>query len=183
MSQFADEFREIPTVLSSNTALRQLVIDLIKSEPIKGKALEGGNRVEVFREVLLNLASGTLDLDPAYAETEKRIPRAESPYSASNQVFAKGWGKRLVRSQYSRFYNHAVMKFLIDKDEVECFVPHSTEEKPDSNCSLYLAGKKHKVKDLYDMMIAGYHYDNWSKLPKIPDHPHCTHVVKPLQPQ
>jgi hypothetical protein len=75
-----------------NVELRTAVEKLIQLEPIPGKALEGGNRLDAFRNVLLDLTNGRVSLEEAYAQTERALPRAGSPHANSNQVFAQGWG-------------------------------------------------------------------------------------------
>lgn len=46
---YASDFTEILAVLSRNAELRAAVEKLIQSEPIPGKALEGGNRLMHLR--------------------------------------------------------------------------------------------------------------------------------------
>src|SRR5271156_980185 len=94
---YASDFTEIPAALSTNAELRAAVEKLIQSEPIPGKALQGGNRLDAFRSVLLDLANGRISLEQAYDRTEQALPRASSPHAHNNQVFAQGWGERLVR--------------------------------------------------------------------------------------
>ena len=179
--QFADNFFEIPTALAANADLRQAVIALIQSEPMPGKGLEdrSGIRLEAFRGILTDLANGGIKLVAAYQQTEERLARHTSPHRSNNKVFAHGWAERLVRTQFSRFYNQAVLAQLRAEGEVMCFVPHSEEQNPSSACTQQLAGSLHPVATLYARLINQYAKGNWSKEVKIPNHPHCTHVVKP----
>ena len=178
---YASDFTEILAVLSRNAELRAAVEKLIQSEPIPGKALEGGNRLDAFRSVLLDLTNGRASLEEAYAQTERALPRVGSLHAHSNQVFAQGWGERLVRTQLSQFYNRAAMEKLRAAGHDRVFVPHSTAEKPDSPCSQGLAGANPDLSTLYDRLITSYRDGQFSKELKIPHHPHCTHTVKPPQ--
>jgi hypothetical protein len=178
---YASDFPEIPVTSSKNAELRAAVEQLIRSEPIPGKALEGGNRLDAFRNVLLDLANGRLTLEEAYAHTERALPRASSPHADSNKVFAQGWGERLVRTQLSQFYNRAAMEKLRAAGYDRVFVPHSKAEKADSPCSQGLAGANQDLPTLYDRLIANYRDGKFSDELKIPHHPHCTHTVKPPQ--
>jgi len=58
---YATEFREIPTALSNNDALKSEMISLIKSESIPGKAVEGGERLDKLRIILENLTLGNIN--------------------------------------------------------------------------------------------------------------------------
>ncbi len=178
-TQYANEFREIPMVLAANTDLRDQVLALVSSEPMPGKVLEGGNRLDVFRSILERLIRGELSLQIAYAETEASIPRVNSIHSANKRVFPSGWAERLVRTQLSRFYNQAVLQAILKSGQRSCFVPHSTEEDSGSKCSLGLAGREHDAQVLLDRLTASYSDGNWSSEPKIPEHPHCTHTITP----
>lgn len=179
--QYAEDFFDIPAVLVANTELREAVISLIQSEAMPGKVLEGGNRIEIFREILISLANGEIILETAYEQTERRLPRQTSPHSSSNRVFAREWAERQVRTQFSRFYNQAVLEQLRNQGVTTCFVPHSDAEASMSPCTQQLAGRQHAVEMLYQRLTDTYARGNWSKLVKIPDHPHCTHVVQPVE--
>jgi hypothetical protein len=78
---YATDFTEILAVLSRNAELRASVEGLIRSEPIPGKALEGGNRLDAFRNILRELINGHVNFEEAYARTERDLPRASSPYA------------------------------------------------------------------------------------------------------
>lgn len=76
-----------------------------------------------------------------------------SPHAHSKQVFAQGWGERLVRTQLSQFYNRAAMEKLRAAGYDRVFVPHSTAENPDSPCSQGLAGANQDLSTLYNRLI------------------------------
>lgn len=178
---YASEFAEIPTTLTKNQSLSHRMVALIASEPMPGKVTEGGDRLAALRTILRELVQGNLSLDQAIHRARKDLRRGSSPHAASNHVFASGWEERLVRTQLSRFYNQAVLDELMERGVETCFVPHSAVEAQDTQCSRLLAGRVHPVRELRRLLIESYAMGKWSNTPKIPDHPHCTHVVKPLQ--
>lgn len=182
LNQYAEDFFEIPTALAANDDLRQLVVSLIESDPILGKALEddSGDRLRAFRDVLIELANSKILLDAAYQETEAKLPRHTSSHSSNSRVFPNRWAERLIRTQLSRFYNQAVLEQLLEKGAEKCFVPHSDEEAPSSACTQQMAGKRPLVPVLYERLIDNYSNGNYSKEVKIPNHPFCTHVVRPV---
>jgi hypothetical protein len=179
LEAWANEFAEIPGILTERADLREAVLVLINGQPMPGKVTEGGNRLSRFREILKALVGGEIGLAEACRRTELELPRLESIYGGNNRVFASGWVERLVRTQYSRFYNQAVMEQLLSEGAVSCFIPHSSDEDPGSKCSRFLAGSAHDLRRLYDRLINSYARGNWTNELKIPEHPHCTHVVTP----
>lgn len=176
-SVLANDFNKILSVLSQNDKLRISTLDLINNQPIPGKATEGGDRLEKFKAILIDLINNQIDLTEAYKRTNVELPRQTSCHSSNNKVFPAHWEERLVRTQLSRFYNQAVMEKLLEEGETHCFVPHSSAEAHDSSCSLLLAGSSHDLKMLYNRLVDSYAKGNWTKEVKIPNHPHCTHVV------
>ncbi|KNC06062.1 hypothetical protein AC791_19135 [Klebsiella sp. RIT-PI-d] len=180
MVTYASDFNEIPNALNNNTELKEKMLSLILSKNIEGKVTEGAGRLEEFREILSQLTKGELQLDEAIEAVESRIPRYTSIHSDNNRVFASGWSERLTRTQFSRFYNQAVLEMEIAKGHNECFVPPSSHEQASSQCSQVLAGRTHDTSHLLKLLVASYEHGNWDKTPKIPDHPHCTHVIKPV---
>lgn len=181
-NQYAEDFFEIPTALAGNDDLRQLVVNFIENDPILGKALEddSGDRLRAFRDILIELANGKIVLETAYQQTEAKLPSYTSPHKSNSQAFSSRWGERLVRTQLSRFYTQAVLEQLLEKGAEECFVPHSDKEKSSSACTQQLAGARHPVAMLYERLIDNYSKGNYSKELKIPNHPYCTHVVRPV---
>lgn len=178
---WAKEFDHIPAALAERTDLRELAIKLIDNQPIPGKVTEGEDRLLRFREILKMLFRGEITLHEAYRRTQAELPRANSIHSSNNKVFAEGWAERLVRTQFSRFYNQAVMEQLLSEGQTQCSVPHSSAEDRGSKCSMLLAGRTHELKILYDRLVESYGRGNWTKDLKIPDHPHCTHVIAPVE--
>lgn len=176
---YALDFTGIPGALSQNSQIRERALALIATEPIPGKVTEGGERLKLFRLILSDFFSGLLDLGQARSRTRRDIPRESSQYIINNRVFCEDWDERLIRTQVSRFYNQAVMETLIENGETLCHVPHSPLEQSSSNCSMMLAGRNHDLRTLYGRLIESYSLGNWAKIVKIPDHPHCTHVVIP----
>ncbi len=179
---YANDFFEIIPVLSKNQNIKNKIIALIKSRPIGGKVIEEENRKLEFREILLKLIKGDIiDLVSAYNQVQIDIPRNASKYADNNKVFSRDWAERLVRIQLSRFYNQAVMEFLIDSGEVDCFIPHSQHEDYNTLCTKEMAGKNLKVKILYNKLIDIYENENYDRYAEtIPQHPNCTHVIRPI---
>ncbi len=180
-NQYAENFFEVPTALAANDNLRHTVIKLIESEPMPGKVLEDDNenRLQIFRNILTELANGKICLATAYQWTEVELSMHTSLYRFNFQVFSDRWAERLVRTQFSRFYNQAVLKQLLEAGVENCFVPHSDAEKLSSTCTQQLAGRQHPVAALYTRLIDSYSKGKWSRETKIPNHPYCTDVVRP----
>ena len=178
-AQFADDYFGIPDALMNNAAIRQRMISLITSEPVVGKAIEGGDRLDRLRVILIEMTGGKLDLNSSIAQVGRELPRNSSIYLDDNRVFAIGWEERLIRTQFSRFYNQAVLEMVIAEGGVDCFIPHSSAEQSTTSCSINLAGRRHLAKPLLERLISSYRDGNFSNDLKVPHHPHCTHVVKP----
>jgi len=179
--RYAKDFSEILITLQDNEDLKERVIGLISTRPIRGKVTEEPHRLNIFRKILINLVNGAIgNLEDAYQQVESQIPETTSKYAGNSRVFPHDWAERHVRTQLSRFYNQAVMEELIESGISECFVHRSSLEDPTTPCSQVLAGRKHNVTVLYKKLIKSYENGNWDNEPKIPNHPHCTHVVSPL---
>lgn len=177
---YATQFSEIPMALADNARLKERVLDVIGRDPIPGKVLEGGNRLTIFRSLIARVMSGQVSFAEAYGLAEVELPRHQSPHSANNRVFPIDWGERLVRTQISRFYNQAVLELAIEDGIVSVDVPHSSEEDSSSDCTRLLAGGRHDAKHLLDRLVRAYGQGDFSMNdPKVPHHPHCTHVVVP----
>lgn len=176
---YASQYDEILSTLSENETLRARTISLVRESPMPGKALEGGGRLNQFREFLVQLIESRGDLTTSYRQVEQVIPRSSSPHAESNRVFASDWGERLVRTQLSVAYNEAVLRTVIESGSDTVDVPHSSVEAQDSQCSRVLAGTTHSAQELLEKLVASYRDGQFSRAPKIPDHPHCTHVVRP----
>jgi hypothetical protein len=180
--RYAEDYTEIPMVLTQHSGLRDEILALIRDQPMPGKVTEGEHRLEEFRDILADLVNGQIDLPRAIWRTEAELPQQASPHRENNRVFPASWAERLVRTQYSRFYNQAVMEQLLARGETECFVPHSAIEESTSPCSQQLAGRNHDLEVLHERLIESYANGKWSQQVKIPNHPYCTHVVAPARP-
>lgn len=182
---YANDFYEILDALQQNDDLKERVQLLIGSERIAGKATEGGERAQAFKKVLGRLIDGEITLPKAYRETNQQIPQHTSIHARNSRVFSDGWSERLVRTQLSRFYNQAVLEELLEQGVEDCYIPHSDHEHGDSPCTQYLAGTERSVAELYRKLVGSYRDGNWSSQNdlKIPNHPHCTHVVRPPKTQ
>jgi len=179
---YANNFYEILHVLSKNHNLKNKIIKLIETRPIAGKVIEEESRKKEFIKILQKLIMGEIpDLNTAYHQVQNKIPRNTSKYADNRRVFTRDWAERLVRIQLSRFYNQAVMEILNDSGEEDCFIPHSQYEDHNTLCTTEMAGKKHKVKPLYNKLIDIYENENYNRYAKtIPQHPNCTHVIRPI---
>lgn len=177
---YANDFFEIVSVISGNSELKSQIENLMSTRPIPGKALEGSDREQKFREILIQICNQAISLEDSYAIVEQTLPSSSSPHAGNNRVFPTGWGERLVRIQLSRFYNQAILEDLHNKNIATCFIPHSDHEASDSSCTVNLAGKNASVPTLLALLIDTYENGNFSKEPKIPNHPHCTHVIRPV---
>jgi len=177
---YASEFSEIAQALRNNSAVKGRMLALISANKISGKVTEGGDRLMKLRRPLFLLTDDQFSIDEAIREVEHQLPRNTSIHSGNNQVFPNNWAERLVRTQFSRFYNQAVLEDQIAKGKSECYVPPSSQENAISQCSQTLAGRYHDISHLLKLLIASYEDGKWDKTPKIPDHPYCTHVVKPI---
>lgn len=179
--KYANEFDEILPTLVENNEIKQRVLSLIKTKPILGKVIEEDSRVNEFREILVELVEEKIiNLKVSFTEVESRLPREKSKYSSNNMVFASGWAERLVRTHLSRFYNQAVLEELDEKGEEECFVPASSSQNLSSRCAI-IQNKNYKVKGLLQNLINNYDLGKYDKSIKIPEHPHCSHVVRPIE--
>jgi len=175
---YALDFRGIPDVLAQNATIRNKVAALVASEPMPGRVTEGGTRVEQSRAILQSFVAGDIDLREAYRRTAAELPRSTSIHASSNRVFADGWAERHVRTQLSRFYNHAVMEMLLAEGITTGRVAHSRDEEHD--CGLIRGGPTFDLTGLRDRSVAAYRDGNWDGPgPRIPDHPHCTHAISP----
>jgi hypothetical protein len=153
----------------------------LQLEKMPGKATDGIGRTERVQEILIGLIDGKLTLSEAYAKPAIMLPRASSIHAANNHAFAKDWGERLIRTQLSRFYNQAVLISILEDGEEMCFIPVSRTQQASSRCSANLAGKAHNAKALLDLLIEIYRDGNWGAGLTVPEHPHCTHVARPIQ--
>lgn len=178
---YATDFYEILETLKTNSDLKVRVLAEIDAGNIIGKSTEEDSRKSDFKTILKELVNGQiLTLEDSYSEVERRIPRATSRHASDNRTFADGWGERLVRVQLSRFYNQAVLKHLRDEGEEVVFVPHSGHEESTSRCTQELANKEHSIELLLTRLENAYERGDYSdRGAKVPNHPHCTHVVMP----
>lgn len=182
MATYAQHFYEIEETVANYDRLRQRAVSLVQDEPIPGKATEGGNRVDTFRDILVAFFEGELTFQGVKAEISKELPQRESPHSNDNRyTFSSGWEERLARTQISRFYNKAALGILSEEGHSKVFIPHSDHEDRDSQCTLYLAGGSADIDLLLDRLDRAYRKGDWHEQPMIPDHPHCTHTVTPVE--
>ncbi|MFC7076113.1 hypothetical protein [Haloarcula halophila] len=181
MTRYAQDFYEIPDAVESESELRNRILELVESEPIPGKATEGGERVNALREILSEFFDGEISLDQSIQRISDDLPKHESKHAHNNRVFPEDWDERLARTQISRFYNQAVLLLLQENGEDQCFIPHSDHEDRDSSCTIQLAGGTADVNYLLECLNRSYREGEWHDDVMIPDHPHCTHTVTPVE--
>jgi hypothetical protein len=179
--KWANKFNEIEDTILERKDIREKMIELIEKKNIAGKVLEGGNRLNDFRNILKKLVNSELTYLKAISETELYLSKENSMYKNNGRVFSSDWAERLVKIQYSRFYNQAVMCLLLNSGETMCFVPTTLTQDPDSPCSKYLANRAHDINLLLDRLVDSYEKGNFTKEPMIPNHLHCSHVIKPIE--
>ena len=182
-NNYASNFYEILPALRKNDEIKSIVMELIKTKLISGKVIEEQTRKKKFRRVLEDLVNGEIHtLKSGYNNVATNIPESTSKYEGNRRVFSRDWVERLVRTQLSRFYNQAILIFLIKSGAKECFIPHSPTEDVSSICTRYMAEREHEIKAIYDKFIEIYENENWdSKVRVIPQHPNCTHVICPAK--
>jgi len=78
--KYASEFNEITQTVKDNDGLRSRIIDLVASEPILGKVIEGEGRIEELRTILSSFFIGDHDINDAINEVELRLPRNYSQH-------------------------------------------------------------------------------------------------------
>ena len=178
--EWASEFRDIAPTLAARADLRAAMQALLAQHEIPVKVTEGGDRRERRMAILHALFGGALTLDDAIAETERRLARTDSPHRDSNRVFASGWARRLVHTHTSVFYCWAVLDAVLAAGDPRCFVPRSSAEAATSSCSRLLAGRDHDAAVLRDRLVQCYVDKRAMRVPLVPNHPHCTHVVSPI---
>src|SRR5690348_9700536 len=125
MLNWANEFREVLSMLPERPDLRERMVGLL-AQDTWGKVTEGGDRLSRFRHIMADIIKGELTWAGAFHELAHQLPRNESKYAASNHVFCSNWEERLHRTQLSRFYNQAVLEYLVAAGESVCFIPHSS---------------------------------------------------------
>lgn len=180
INKWANDFYDIIPTLTERKDILERIKKLVQSERILGKALEGIDRENKFKLILIDLINQEIDLKQAYNSVEIDMGRTGSPYAINNKVFPSGWGERLIRTNLSRFYNQVVLNLILQSGETKCFIPHSNHEESTSKCSQN-AGRIHDAQTILDTLIDVYSDGNWSNRGlKIPDHPHCTHVITPV---
>ena len=175
---WAENFYEILESLRLKDELLQNVKLLIETKEIVGKSLQGGNRKQEFRDILTNLVDGNITLSDSYGLVERQISRSSSMFNGDNRVFPNNWGERLVRTNLSKFYNQAVLIYILNQGDTTCFVPHSQHEEG-TQCSIS-AGQIYDARSMLHKLEQAYEGGIFSREFKIPDHPHCTHVIIPV---
>lgn len=177
---WAHEFGEVPGLLAERPDLVLVMRALLSNYEIPVKVTEGGDRRARRKAILDALFTGALTLDAAVTETERQLARDDSPHAASNLVFATGWARRLIHTHTNVFYCWAVLEQLMAAGQTRVHVPHARSEAATSRCARELAGRDHDAATLRDRLVQSYVEKRAMRVPLVPNHPHCTHVVAPV---
>lgn len=175
---YASEFSEILTALTNNLELRARVLVMIQTKPLCCPVIEEEERAKEFRSVLMDLVNGEiLDLEFSYEKLKEKIPQESSKYKNNAEIFQDKWNENVIRLHLSRFYNHAVLEELKENKKEECVIPEASVK---SDCVL---GQNHKynVLELMENLVNYYDLGHKETILKIPEHPRCPHVVKPIE--
>ena len=177
MNTYASNFSEISKTYSWNEPLREMACMLVKTEPIHSKALGENERVNIFREILIKFIEGKISFHEAIRSVKNSLPA----HFINSNIFSRKWAERLVRTEFSRFYNQALLKILVSKGEQYCSVPHSANESDSSECTLSIAGHQWKTSEMLSSLTRAFSEGDWSRTKRlIPNHPNCNHVIKPV---
>lgn len=181
MVEWATHFYEIRDALENNDPVRSKSLELVGEEPITAKALEGGDREATFRTILTNFLSCEIGFEDAKHQVRTQLPPHESPHSRDrSHTFNRQWDDRLVRSEGSRFYNHAVLLTLEERGDETCFIPESEHQHQEKKCTQLLAGREASVAELREGLERAFREGDWDAFPRIPYKPNCTHTVTPV---
>lgn len=173
---WAKEYSHIPATLSVRDDLRN-IMKRNSLQQMPAKVTNGQGRLDQLRGILARMIDGAIDQREAIVAVDQQLPRSSSPHAGENRVFPHGWQERVIRTHFSLLYNQAVLELLAGEGETHCFVGHSSEEELTSPCSVHLAGRVHEIATLHARLLNSYVRNQWTGEPKVPDHPHCTHVV------
>jgi len=179
MTQWASHYLEIPEAIRSNDALQTQIADIIPGRPIYGKRVEGGNREQNARDILIDFFDCKIEYQEAYERVLQELPRRESPHSHDNNTFSSDWNEALIRMQAVRFYNHGAFLQLKELGYSECYIPHSPHEDRGSECTRKLAGNTWEIDPLLNRLKERYDNENYDTPVTIPSRPNCTHTPIP----
>lgn len=181
MVEWAAHFYEIPDALENNDPVRNESLELVEKEPITAKALVGGDREATFRTILKDFLSCDIGFEEAKRQVRTQLPPHESPHGHDrSNTFNRQWEDRLVRSEGSRFYNHAVLLVLEERGDETCFIPESDHQHQNKKCTQLLAGQEASVAELRDGLEQAFREGEWGAFPRIPYKPNCTHTITPV---
>jgi len=174
MNEFwANHFDEIPMTLEARSDIREAMAVLIVKEPIHAKEINDEEQLRKFRGILIRLTMGEITFEDAEVDVkEALLPLIETE---------SNWAKALLWVQYSRFYNQTVLDLLRSRGQSRVLVPQVPEEGQNVKCNMDLGGKGHSITMLYDRLVDAYTYGKEVDGSFIPNHPFCTHVVKPFK--
>ena len=79
MSQYAQDFYEIPGTVDENNELQERIIELVANEPIPGKVTEGEDRLKYLRDIL-----------GAFLRTKFQFKRVYNEFRRNSHVVSRG---------------------------------------------------------------------------------------------
>lgn len=178
-NNWAENFYEIIKALRINKYLLENVKRLITTREIIGMSLADSSRKKLFKNILSDLSDGNIGLEESYNLLEYNNNQKLSVFCRPSTICANDWRERLIRINLSKFYNQAVLLYILNRGEKICFIPHSKYERC-NQCSS-MAGKVYDALDMLIKIENVYEKKIFHKEFKIPAHPYCTHVIMPVE--
>jgi len=179
MTQWAHHYQEIPNAIRNNDSLQAKIADIIPGSPIHGGKVEGGDREQKAREILIDFFDCEFEYQEAYQRVLRDLPEHESPNAGNNQIFSSDWNQSLIRMHTVRFYNQGAFLQMKELGYSECYIPHSPHEDRSSKCTKKLAGDSWNINPLLERLEERYDNANYNTAVTIPSRPNCTHTPIP----
>ena len=179
MTQWARHYLEIPEATRNNSDLQSRIAGLIPDRPIHGKRTQGGTREKAARDIMIDFFDCQIEYPDAYQRVLQDLPEHQSPHAGNRQVFSSDWNEAVVRMQAVRFYNHGAFLHMKDLGYSECYIPHSSHEDKDSECTVKLAGGTWEIDPLLDRLVERYDNENYDTPITITSRPKCSHTPVP----
>lgn len=172
---YASAYSEIDSAISTNIAVKNEMLRLLSSIPqLAGKALQVQNNSSTFKALLNDYLQGTKTLAQLHSGMSSMSTTAD------NRTFATNWETRLIETTINFLYSHSVGTVLLALGQADCHVPHTNTEQGNSHCTANMAGRNFNIPTILATNYGAY-VNGIFVVPqdKIPNHPHCSHVVAP----
>lgn len=179
---YAKDLSQAQRALGNNKEVRSRMEDLIRFSFIHDPILNSSRKnLKEFRSILLDLTNARISgIDKASSEVRRKIFTRSSNGENGVSEIDVDWPLKITNLHFSRFYNQAVLSYLIAKGQKECYIHHTLDEDLISGCEMDIAGRRFNVIDLFSNLLYKYEYGEKINGPVIPGHPLCTHVVSPI---